>query len=60
MTNKDKLFTRTYSWEDEEIVVVGNRGHIADTVPEVIECEVVFRNDGRAARERRSRNEKDV
>jgi hypothetical protein len=40
--SKDQLFTRTYPWEQGEVVVVGNRRSIADEVPEVIEAEFVF------------------
>jgi hypothetical protein len=40
--SKDQLFTRTYPWEQGEVVVVGNRPSIADEVPEVIEAEFVF------------------
>jgi len=44
MTNKDSLFTRSYDSDtNEEVVVVGNRRDISHIVPEVIECEFVFR-----------------
>jgi hypothetical protein len=43
--SKDKLYTRTYPWEHGEVVVIGNRRDIADPIHEVIEAEVVFRND---------------
>jgi len=45
MTSKDSLFARSYGGDtNEEVVVVGNRRNISHTVPEVIECEFVFRN----------------
>jgi hypothetical protein len=44
MTSKDKLFTRTYSVDEGEVVVVGNRRDIANLVPGVIEAEVLFRD----------------
>jgi hypothetical protein len=44
MTNKDKLFTRTYQSDDAEVVVVGNRRDIGDLVAEVVEAEFVFRD----------------
>jgi hypothetical protein len=43
--SKDQLFTRTYeAVTGETVVVIGNRRDLSDEVPEIIECEFVFRD----------------